>query len=332
MENIRQRIEKTEHLYLSPSASFSDKTRGRKEAEEQSEIRTDFQRDRDRIIHSKAFRRLKHKTQVFLSPESDHYRTRLTHTLEVSQIARTIARAMQLNEDLTEAIALGHDLGHTPFGHAGERALDSLAPFEFTHYAQSVRVCETLEKEGKGLNLTFEVLDGIMCHTRGKEASTLEGRVVRISDRIAYINHDIDDAIRGNIINYTDIPADIRECLGNSKSQRINTLVMSVINNSADTIMMDEKTADCFERLHEFLFETVYRNPKAKSEEMKVYGFIKGLYEYYIANGDKLPTEYRSICEKEGIERAVVDYIAGMTDHFATQSFQKIYIPGSWQY
>ncbi len=332
MENIRQRIEKTEHLILSPSAAFSDKSRGRKVTEEQSEVRTDFQRDRDRIIHSKAFRRLKHKTQVFLSPESDHYRTRLTHTLEVAQIARTIARAMQLNEDLTEAIALGHDLGHTPFGHAGERALDSLAPFEFTHYAQSVRVCEALEKQGKGLNLTFEVLNGIMCHTRGEEAVTLEGRVVRIADRIAYINHDIDDAIRGDIISYTDIPESIREYLGNTRSKRINTLVMSVINNSTDTIKMDEKTADCFERLHSFLFEAVYRNPKAKSEESKVYGFIKGLYDYYINNEDKLPDEYRNICENEGIERAVVDYIAGMTDHFATENYQKIYIPGSWQH
>lgn len=332
MENIRQRIEKTEHLILSPVAAFSDKSKGRKRAEEKSDIRTDFQRDRDRIIHSKAFRRLKHKTQVFLSPESDHYRTRLTHTLEVSQIARTISRAMQLNEDLTEAIALGHDLGHTPFGHAGERALNSLAPFEFTHYAQSVRVCEVLEKEGRGLNLTFEVLDGIMCHTRGEEASTLEGRVVRIADRIAYINHDIDDAIRGGIIKYDDIPGDIRECLGNTRSKRINTLVMSVINNSTDTIKMDEKTADCFERLHEFLFEAVYRNPKAKFEESKVYGFIGGLYDYYINNGDKLPLEYRNIWETEGIERAVVDYIAGMTDHFATVTYQKIYIPGSWQH
>lgn len=332
MENIRERIEKTEHLILAPTAAFSDMSKGRKLEEDKSEIRTDFQRDRDRIIHSKAFRRLKHKTQVFLSPESDHYRTRLTHTLEVSQIARTIARAMCLNEDLTEAIALGHDLGHTPFGHAGERALNSLAPFEFTHYAQSVRVCEVLEKEGKGLNLTFEVLDGIMCHTRGEDAKTLEGRIVRIADRIAYINHDIDDAIRGEIIDYKDIPEDIREYLGNTRSKRINTLVMSVIENSKDDICMDEKTADCFERLHQFLFDSVYRNPKAKSEESKVFGFVKGLYDYYIINADKLPSEYKEICKNEGIERAVTDYIAGMTDHFATVTYEKIYIPGSWQH
>ncbi|MBE6728719.1 MAG: deoxyguanosinetriphosphate triphosphohydrolase [Ruminococcaceae bacterium] len=331
MENIRCRIEKTEHLILSPCAAFSDMSKGRKKEEQKCEIRTDFQRDRDRIIHSKAFRRLKHKTQVFLSPESDHYRTRLTHTLEVSQIARTIARAMRLNEDLTEAIALGHDLGHTPFGHAGERALDALAPFSFTHYEHSVRVCEFLEKEGKGLNLTYEVLNGIKCHTKGDEAETLEGRVVRISDRIAYINHDIDDAIRGGIISGDDIPEDIKTYLGNSKSDRINTLVLSVINNSKETICMDEKTKDCFDRLHDFLFEYVYRNPKAKSEETKVYDFVKGLYDYYIANADKLPKEYREICEHSGKERAVVDYIAGMTDHYATVVYQKIYVPGSWQ-
>lgn len=332
MENIRSRIENTEHLILSPKASFSDSSKGRKVPEQESDIRTAFQRDRDRIIHCKAFRRLKHKTQVFLSPESDHYRTRLTHTLEVSQIARTIARAMRLNEDLTEAIALGHDLGHTPFGHAGERALDSLAPFGFTHFEQSVRVCEKLEKSGKGLNLTAEVLDGILCHTRGEEALTLEGRVVRISDRIAYINHDIEDAVRGNIISVDQIPEDIRLHLGNTKSQRINTLVTSVIENSGDTVCMDEQTKIYFDRLHEFLFDWVYRNPKAKSEESKVYGFVKGLYEYYTENPDKLPEEYRVISRSEGVPRAVVDYIAGMTDHFAVVTYTNIYIPGSWEH
>lgn len=332
MENIRRRIEETEHLILSPLAAFSDQSKGRKRTEEKSDMRSDFQRDRDRIIHSKAFRRLKHKTQVFLSPESDHYRTRLTHTLEVAQIARTIARAMRLNEDLTEAIALGHDLGHTPFGHAGERALNSLAPFEFTHYQQSVRVCEKLEKSGKGLNLTDEVLNGILCHTKGEEAYTLEGRIVRISDRIAYINHDIDDAIRGDIICYSDIPEDIRAHLGDSKSQRINKLVTSVVENSKDTICMDADTAVYFDKLHEFLFERVYRNPKAKSEESKVYDFVKGLYDYYTNNPEKLPLEYKAIIEAEGVCRAVVDYIAGMTDHFAVVTFSNIYIPGSWQH
>ncbi len=332
MENIRKRIEATEHLILSDRATFSDLSLGRKVYEDESDIRTAFQRDRDRVIHSKAFRRLKHKTQVCLSPESDHYRTRLTHTLEVAQIARTIARAMRLNEDLTEAIALGHDLGHTPFGHAGERALDSLASFSFTHFEQSVRVCEFLEKSGKGLNLTKEVLDGILCHTRGTEAFTLEGRVVRISDRIAYINHDIEDAIRGKIIEKNDIPADIRSYLGETKSQRINKLVISVIENSTDNIKMDTQTQNYFDRLHEFLFETVYRNPKAKSEETKVDGFIKGLFDYYTCNFNELPAEYKPIIENESVERAVVDYIAGMTDHFAVVKFNEIYIPGSWEH
>ncbi len=331
MDSIRKRIEETEHLVFCDKASFSDSSKGRKIFEEESDIRTCYQRDRDRIIHCKAFRRLKHKTQVFLSPESDHYRTRLTHTLEVSQIARTIARAMRLNEDLTEAIALGHDLGHTPFGHAGERALNELASFEFTHYSQSVRVCEKLEKSGKGLNLTAEVLDGILCHTRGVEASTLEGRIVKISDRIAYINHDIEDAVRGDIISTEDIPLSIRQFLGDSKTARINTLVNSVINSSIDDIYMDSETKRHFDELHDFLFEYVYRNPKAKSEESKVYGFVKGLYDYYISNGELLPKEYKLIRDTEGIERAVVDYIAGMTDHYAVVTYENIYIPGSWR-
>lgn len=330
MDSIRRRIEETEHIILCDKASFSDCSKGRKHIEEKSDIRTCYQRDRDRIIHCKAFRRLKHKTQVFLSPESDHYRTRLTHTLEVAQIARTIARAMRLNEDLTEAIALGHDLGHTPFGHAGERALDELSSFEFTHYSQSVRVCEKLEKSGKGLNLTAEVLDGILCHTRGEEASTLEGRIVKISDRIAYINHDIEDAVRGDIIKTDDIPIAIRQFLGDSKSARINTLVNSVINTSVDDICMDPETKKYFDELHDFLFEYVYRNPKAKSEETKVYGFVKGLYDYYMQHGELLPNEYSLIRDTEGIERAVVDYIAGMTDHYAVVTYQNIYIPGSW--
>lgn len=332
MVNIRERIEKTEHDILSPRACFSDMSKGRKIVEAESDIRTAFQRDRDRIIHSKAFRRLKHKTQVFLSPESDHYRTRLTHTLEVSQIARTIARAMRLNEDLTEAIALGHDLGHTPFGHAGERALDFLAPFNFTHYEQSVRVCEVLEKNGKGINLTAEVLDGILCHTKGKEAGTLEGRIVRISDRIAYINHDIEDAVRGGIITNDDIPKDISGYLGNTKSNRINKMVMSVIQNSDDTIKMDEETAYYFDKIHKYLFESVYTNQKAKHEETKVNDFVKGIYDFYCNNPDKLPFEFKSIAERDGIYRAVVDYIAGMTDHYAVVEYTNIYVPGSWKY
>ncbi len=330
MSNLREEFEKREQLLLSDKAMLSSASLGRAVFEEKCEIRTDFQRDRDRIIHSKSFRRLKHKTQVFLSPESDHYRTRLTHTLEVSQIARTIARALRLNEDLTEAIALGHDLGHTPFGHAGERALDKLASFDFTHYSQSVRVCNVIEKGGIGLNLTKEVLDGILCHTKGDWASTLEGQVVRYADRIAYINHDIDDAVRGGIITENDIPVDAVKYLGNTKSKRINTLVMSVIKNSTDKIMMDPETEKYYDILHLFLFESVYRNPKAKSEETKVFGIIKGLYDYYMLHPEKLTDEYKIIMQNEGVERAVVDYIAGMTDHFATVTYSDIYIPKSW--
>ncbi len=331
MDNIRLRTQQQEHQLLSTCAVCSDESRGRAVPEPEDALRTCFQRDRDRIIHCKSFRRLKHKTQVFLSPESDHYRTRLTHTLEVAQIARTIARALRLNEDLTEAIALGHDLGHTPFGHAGERALDSLTPFGFTHYEQSVRVCEVLENEGKGLNLTAEVLDGILCHTKGRQAATLEGRVVRISDRIAYINHDIDDAVRAGVIAETDIPADLRAYLGDTKSNRITTMVTSVVENSVDDIRMDEKTQECFERLHGFLFDSVYRNPVAKHEETKVYGLVKGLYDHYVANPSLLPQEYAVIAERQGTERAVTDYIAGMTDHYAVVCFEDIFVPGSWK-
>ena len=322
--------EKNEKLILCENAAFSALSKGRKFPEEKCSLRTDFQRDRDRIIHSKSFRRLKHKTQVFLSPESDHYRTRLTHTLEVSQIARTISRALRLNEDLTEAIALGHDLGHTPFGHAGERALNSLLSFEFTHYEQSVRVCELLEKQGKGLNLTFEVLDGIKCHTRGKDAQTLEGRVVRFADRIAYINHDIDDAIRAGVIKASDIPKEIADSLGDSKSDRITTLVNSIVNNSDTDICMDENTYRYYNLLHEFLFEKVYKNPVAKSEEAKVIDLVEGIFEFYMKNSDKLTGEYKLVLENEGLERAVADYIAGMTDHYATNVFSDIYIPKAW--
>ena len=315
--NIREITEKNERLILSDRAALCSLSRGRKIDEKKCDLRTDFQRDRDRIIHSKAFRRLKHKTQVFLSPESDHYRTRLTHTLEVSQIARTAARALRLNEDLTEAIALGHDLGHTPFGHAGERAINDLASFGFAHYEQSVRVCEKLEKNGKGLNLTFEVLDGILHHTKGEWAATLEGKIVRMSDRIAYINHDIDDAVRAGVISAEELPKDITEALGKTKSERINTLVTSVVKNSDDDIKMDAETQKYYDKLHEFLFEAVYKNPVAKSEETKVLGIVEGLFKYFLKCPEKMTPEYMSICENEGAERAVADYIAGMTDHYA---------------
>ena len=331
MDCPRKVSEKIERETLSQYAALSSESKGRKTPEEPCELRTAFQRDRDRIIHSKAFRRLKHKTQVFLSPESDHYRTRLTHTLEVSQIARTIARALRLNEDLTEAIAYGHDLGHTPFGHAGERALNELSGFNFTHYEQSVRVCEKLEKQGKGLNLTAEVLDGIRNHTKGEWASTLEGKIVRYADRIAYINHDIDDAIRAGVISGDDIPKDIVKNLGNSKSQRINTLVTSIVNNSGKDIIMDENIEVYYNKLHEYLFDAVYRNPIAKSEETKVLGLMEGLFKYFEKNAEKMSLEYLKICETEGKERAITDYIAGMTDHFAVATYENIYIPKEWK-
>lgn len=328
--NAREISEQNERLILCDKAMFSSETAGRKLPEIESDLRTCYQRDRDRIIHCKAFRRLKHKTQVFLSPESDHYRTRLTHTLEVAQIARTIARALRLNEDLTEAIALGHDLGHTPFGHAGERALQELTSTGFTHYEQSVRVCEKIEKNGKGLNLTAEVLDGILHHTRGEEAHTLEGRIVRTADRVAYINHDIDDAVRAGVIAESDIPRDIAAALGDTKSHRINTLVKSIVQNSNGTIRMDAETEKYYDKLHEFLFESVYKNPVAKSEETKVSGIVEGLIKYFFKNPEKMPEEYLKIAAAEGKERAVTDYIAGMTDHYAVTVFSDIYIPKAW--
>ncbi|MBR3968688.1 MAG: deoxyguanosinetriphosphate triphosphohydrolase [Clostridia bacterium] len=332
MKNIRKYTEDLEKQTLSPYATLSINSKGRERIEEKCELRTDFQRDRDRIIHCKAFRRLKHKTQVFLSPESDHYRTRLTHTLEVSQIARTIARALRFNEDLTEAIALAHDLGHTPFGHAGERALASLYPGGFTHFEQSVRVCRVIERAGEGLNLTAEVIDGILHHTRGDWAQTPEGKIVRFSDRIAYINHDIDDAVSAGVITEDDIPIDIRQILGFSKSERIDTLVKSVVSNTkTDDVKMDDATMRAYEALHMFLFDTVYRNSIVKSEETKVDGIVSGIYEYLIKNPDKLDDEYNDIREREGIHRAAADYIAGMTDHFAVMTYSNIYIPKEWK-
>lgn len=298
--------------------------------EQECEIRTCFQRDRDRIIHCRAFRRLKHKTQVFLAPSGDHYRTRLTHTLEVSQIARTIARALHLNEDLTEAIALGHDLGHTPFGHAGERALNNLSPNGFKHYEQSVRVVEKLEKNGKGLNLTDEVKNGILCHTSGEDAYTLEGQIIRIADKIAYINHDIDDAIQAGVMAEEDIPLDIRMSLGMSKSERINNMVLNVINNSDDKILMDDDFWQLFNELHEFMFVAVYKNPVCKSEEVKAVQMIEKLYEYYLRNPDKMPEEYQIIANDEGIDRAVCDYIAGMSDNYSVKIFNQLFVPMFW--
>ena len=328
---IRERIEHNERLILCDKACFSDSSLGRQKAEAPCDIRTCFQRDRDRIIHGKAFRRLKHKTQVFLSPELDHYRTRLTHTLEVAQIARTISRALALNEDLTEAIALAHDLGHTPFGHAGERALDDCSEIGFRHYEQSVRVIDILEKGGKGLNLTNEVRNGVLRHTCGEEADTLEGRIVRLSDRIAYINHDISDAIRAGILCENDIPKEITDVLGHTKSARINTMVNSCISNGTDSIGMEAEVNENADKLLKFLYERVYLNPVAKGEEIKVDDMIKRMFYYYTTNSDKLPSEYDYIREKDGVERATLDYIAGMTDRYAVLLFSEMYIPKSWQ-
>ena len=331
MSTIRETTERIERETLSPRATLAVNTKGREIPEEPCALRTAFQRDRDRIIHSKAFRRLKHKTQVFLSPESDHYRTRLTHTLEVAQIARTIARSLRLNEDLTEAIALGHDLGHTPFGHAGERALNKISNEGFTHFEQSVRVCRYLEREGRGLNLTAEVLDGILHHTRGEKAHTLEGQIVRIADKIAYINHDIDDAVRAGIISASDLPAHVIKALGDSKSARINSMVTAVIENSRDEIAMDEETAAYFDDLHDFLFSAVYTNKKAKGEESKVDGILTTLYAHFAAHPEKLCGEYKMVLEREGAARAVLDYVSGMTDHYAISAFSDICIPKCWE-
>ncbi len=326
----RERYELAERSLLCDYASRSVDTKGRDIAEEPCNYRTEYQRDRDRILHCKSFRRLKHKTQVFLSPEGDHYRTRLTHTLEVAQIARTIARALQLNEDLTEAISLGHDLGHTPFGHAGERSLNRLMENGFRHFEQSVRVVEKLEKEGKGLNLTWEVRNGILCHTRGEEAATLEGRIVRLADKIAYINHDLDDAARAHLLDESDIPSDIREIIGGRRTERIDNLVRSVVENSGDDIRMDPQTAACFERLHTFMYESLYTNSLAKREEGKVDGLVEQMFAYLLKNPDRLPNEFAVIREQEGVARAACDYIAGMTDNYALQVVQEWFIPHGW--
>lgn len=327
---IREETERIERETLSPYAALSENSRGRSVAEEECPLRTVYQRDRDRIIHSKSFRRLMHKTQVFLSPEGDHYRTRLTHTLEVAQIARTIARALRLNEDLTEAIALAHDLGHTPFGHAGERSLNQLIPGGFRHYEHSVRVVEKLEKEGRGLNLTEEVKDGIQCHTSGKEAYTMEGRIIRWADKIAYINHDIDDAISAGCLRESDIPAEISQTLGTSKSQRITALVTSLIRNtSGETLRMDDKTYDAYINLHTFMYKSVYLNDYAKKEEKKVPNLIGTLFGHFL-NIDNLPPYLQVIAEEDGCEKAAGDFIAGMTDRYAVEYYENLFVPKAW--
>ena len=329
---LREQTQRWEEEKLSPQACRSSQTRGRVRPEEECQVRTPFQRDTDRIVYSKAFRRLKHKTQVFLQPEGDHYRTRMTHTLEVSRIARTIARALALNEDLTEAIALGHDLGHTPFGHAGERLLDRVMPGGFAHYQQSVRVVERLEKNGEGLNLTWEVRNGIVCHTKGPQAATLEGQVVRLADQIAYINHDIEDALRGGVIYPMDIPLEVSRVLGFTHGARIDALVKDAVEASRgqDAIRQSPEVGEAMAALKDFMFANVYTNPLAKGEEGKAQELLLRLFEYYQSNPDELPDDFQAIRQEEGVDRAVCDYIAGMTDPFAVEKYKELFIPMGW--
>jgi dGTPase len=332
--SIREMLEKREHEILSPYAAFSDESKGRDREEAPCDIRPIYQRDRDRILHSKAFRRLKHKTQVFLAPEGDHYRTRLTHTLEVAQIARTIAKALLLNEDLTEAIALGHDLGHTPFGHAGERALNRICSLGFQHHLQSIRVVEYLENHGKGLNLSKEVRDGIKSHQTEGVPSTLEGKIVRLSDKIAYINHDIDDAIRGQIIHEEDIPKEFTNILGHSLGRRLDILVHDIVTNSRDKndIIMSPEIEAAMLRLREYMFQSVYMNKKAKGQEEQAERLLEELFLYYKKHVGYLPEEFRLRVDQIGEppERIICDYIAGMTDRYAIAKFKQIMIPSSW--
>ncbi len=326
-KTIRERAENNERKILSEKACLSCNSLGREVREEECSIRTCFQRDRDRIIHSSSFRTLKHKTQVFLAPSGDYYRTRLTHTLEVSQIARTLARALRLNEDLTEAIALGHDLGHTPFGHAGERALNSVSGIDFKHYEQSVRVVTKIEKDGAGLNLTKEVIDGIGCHTSGKKAFTFEGQIIRLADRIAYINHDIDDAVAAGVMNEDEIPAHITAVLGNRKSERINKLVFDAVENSTDEICLGSETSQAFDELTDFMFRRVYSSDICRKEDDKACDIIEKMFFFYKNNPQLMPKIFIDISNSEGVPRAVCDYIAGMSDTVALKKFNELFLP-----
>lgn len=323
--------EAAEHAFICEHGVLSENSRGRAFSEPECDIRSCFQRDIDRITHSKSFRRLKHKTQVFLQPEGDHYRTRLTHTLEVNRLARTVSRALRLNEDLAEAIALGHDLGHTPFGHAGERALNKIYPGGFKHYEQSLRVVDILEREGAGLNLCYETRMGILNHTHGSPDDTREATIVRLCDRIAYINHDLDDSIRAGILSAADVPEEIRRGCGERNSERINSFMTDLIENSADGLLqMSPEMQKVFNFFHSFMYSDVYTNPIAKGEEGKVEGILCKLYDYYTAQPDKLPADFIAVAERDGLGRAACDYISGMTDGYAMEKFSEIYIPFSW--
>ena len=331
---IRERMERMEHEMLSPYAALSENSKGRDYPEAPCDIRPVYQRDRDRILHCKAFRRLKNKTQVFLTPKGDHYRTRMSHTLEVSQNARTIAKALRLNEDLVEAIALGHDLGHTPFGHAGERVLNELCSGGFKHNKQSVRIVEKLEKGGQGLNLTWEVRDGILNHQTSTMPHTLEGKIVRFSDKIAYIHHDMDDAQRAGIISEDDIPVTLRMLLGYTTRERLNTFVHDVIENSLeqDTIKMSAEIYEAMMDLRTLMFQNVYENPAAHKEEEKVVKMLTELYEYYVEHPEAMSKEYRELIVRgEKKEQAVCDYLSGMTDQYSIRKFREIYIPKAWE-
>ena len=329
---VREELEWQEHKRLNPLAAFADQSKGRPRPEEPraEDVRTCYQRDIDRIVHSKSFRRLMHKTQVFLSPEGDLYRTRLTHTLEVSQIARTIARALRLNEDLTEAISLAHDLGHTPFGHAGERALDKLTPGGFKHYMQSLRVVDKLEKGGQGLNLTWEVRNGIVTHTKGTWAATPEGRIVRMADQIAYVNHDIEDAVRAGVLDPATLPKDCTAVLGQTKSARITTMINSILAHSDGDVAVGAEENEAFLALRDFMYATVYVDKTAKAEEQKVDKVIGELYEYYLAHVDQMSNFYVQLAYQDNPERAVTDYISGMSDEFAIRTFEDVFVPRKW--
>lgn len=332
--NVREQTEYLQDETLSPYACRAAQTRGREKPMEECSIRTCYARDRDRIVHCKAFRRLMHKTQVFLSPEGDHYRTRLTHTLEVNQIAKTLSTALRLNTELTEAIALGHDLGHTPFGHAGERALNEICPYGFRHPEQSVRVVEELENDGRGLNLTWEVRDGIRCHSFSNpagRAQTMEGRVVYFADKIAYLNHDLEDALRAGVLEESDIPYTIKYALGRTKSQRITSLITSIVENSGEDIRMDAQTHQAFTQFHDFMYDSVYTNPVAKSEEGKAQSVVRQLFSYYEKHPEQLPPEYRHIYETTDASRAACDYISGMSDRYAVSTFESLFIPHAWK-
>ena len=329
---IREQLEQEEDARLSPLAARAGASRGREMPIEPCPLRTDYQRDRDRILHCKSFRRLKFKTQVFLSPEGDHYRTRLTHTLEVAQVARTLARALRLNEDLTEAIALGHDLGHTPFGHIGERSLDELMPEGFRHNEQSRRCVEVLENGGAGLNLTWEVRDGILCHSGKQFPATLEGQCVRRADRIAYLNHDLDDALRGGVLQPFELPADCLKVLGQTHGQRINTMILDIVQNSQgkDMLMMSPLVQEAMDGLREFMFERVYRDRWRAAEEHRCDLVMKQLFHYYREHPGEMPEEYVLIGYREGMARGVCDFLSGMTDRYAVRTYQQLFIPASF--